>query len=417
MNEPLISVSNLSHTYGVGPTARQVLHNIDVDFYPGEIAIIMGPSGGGKTTLLSLAGALRSIQSGSIRLAGTELRDAPGRTLMEARRRIGFVFQAHNLVESLSVVENVQIALVPDPTSTGASSKRKALDLLTRVGMADHADKRPRQLSGGQKQRVAIARALVRSPQIIMADEPTAALDRHSGREVVELLKELAQEARCAILLVTHDNRILDIADRILTLEDGVIDESNLALDRQVTELGAMLATLAKYPPIFTQPAMELAALAERFVAQAGTSVLALADMVSRRQPPAMAERSARWAACVEDLRNLDESLRETAAMLSSIPDDSEGFRDAIVQSLEFLLQQTGTAFHSRSMEDADLLISLTSYHADSQLSIRQLYDAVLSRSGQKFADSWLELMNVYFRCVYFLHRIVGALRADVLKE
>ena len=132
---------------------------------------------------------------------------------------------------------------------------RHALELLARVGLGEHAHKRPRELSGGQKQRVAIARALVRSPQIIMADEPTAALDRASGREIVELLKHLAREMRCAVLLVTHDNRILDVADRILSLEDGYIEESNLALDRLVDEFAALVdQTLSLYPERFAAP-------------------------------------------------------------------------------------------------------------------------------------------------------------------
>ncbi|HEY2015599.1 MAG TPA: ATP-binding cassette domain-containing protein [Bryobacteraceae bacterium] len=194
----------------------------------------MGPSGGGKTTLLSLAGGLRSVQSGSVRVAGMELRGANRKTMVSVRRKIGFVFQVHNLIDSISICENVQIALSVDAAATAESSKRMALQPLAKVGLADHAHKRPRELLGGQNQRAAIAKALVRSPQIIMADEPTAALDRASGREVVELLGYLAREVRCTVILVTHDTRILDIADRILTLEDGRIEESNLALDRLV---------------------------------------------------------------------------------------------------------------------------------------------------------------------------------------
>jgi putative ABC transport system ATP-binding protein len=226
MSAPVVSIHGLSHSYGEGRLTRQVLHDINVDFHPGEIAIIMGPSGGGKTTLLSLAGGLRSVQSGSVRVAGLELRGATRKSLLAVRRKIGFVFQAHNLIESISVCENVQIALSVDAAATAESSKRMALDLLDRVGLAEHAYKKPRELSRGQNQKAAMARALVRSPQIIMADEPTAALDRASGREVVEMLRYLAQEVRCTVLLVTHDTRIVDIADRILSLEDGRMEES-----------------------------------------------------------------------------------------------------------------------------------------------------------------------------------------------
>jgi putative ABC transport system ATP-binding protein len=229
MSGAVISIHGLSHSYGQGKLARQVLQDINIDFHPGEIAIVMGPSGGGKTTLLSLAGGLRSVQSGSVRVAGLELRGANRKTLLNVRRKIGFVFQAHNLIDSISIRENVQIALLVDAAATAASSKRMALELLAKVGLADHAHKRPRELSGGENQRAAIARALVRAPQIIMADEPTAALDRASGREVVDLLRRLAREVGCTVLLVTHDTRILDIADRTLTLEDGRIEESNRA--------------------------------------------------------------------------------------------------------------------------------------------------------------------------------------------
>lgn len=226
MREPLIQIHGLTHTFGDGNTRKTVLKDISLDFFPGEIVIIMGPSGAGKTTLLSLAGALRSIQTGSIRVGAIELRNAKKRELMAVRRQVGFVFQAHNLLESITVQENVQLALSVDSAVSVRSSRVRALELLDLVGLADQAGKLPRNLSGGQKQRVAIARALVRSPKIIMADEPTAALDRHSGRMVVDLVQHLARQIQCSVLLVTHDNRILDIADRTLHLEDGQIAET-----------------------------------------------------------------------------------------------------------------------------------------------------------------------------------------------
>jgi putative ABC transport system ATP-binding protein len=226
MPEPLIRIRNLSHTFGDGNTRKTVLNDVSLDFFPGEIVIIMGPSGAGKTTLLSLAGALRSVQTGSIQVGGVELRNAKKRDLMTVRRQVGFVFQAHNLIESIKVRENVQLALSVQSDVTREASRKRSLELLDLVGLADQAEKLPRQLSGGQKQRVAIARALVRSPKIIMADEPTAALDRNSGRIVVDLVQHLARKIQCSVLLVTHDNRILDIADRILHLEDGRIEES-----------------------------------------------------------------------------------------------------------------------------------------------------------------------------------------------
>jgi putative ABC transport system ATP-binding protein len=226
MREPLIQIRNLSHTFGDGATSKTVLKDVSLDFFAGEIVIVTGPSGSGKTTLLSLAGALRSVQQGSIRVGGTELRNASKRDRMAVRRQVGFIFQGHNLIESISVRENVQMSLSVDSGVSSASSRRRALEMLKLVGLADQASKLPRELSGGEKQRVAVARALVRSPKIVMADEPTAALDKHSGRIVVDLLQRLARQSHCSVLLVTHDNRILDIADRILHLDDGRFQEA-----------------------------------------------------------------------------------------------------------------------------------------------------------------------------------------------
>ena len=217
--EPLITIRNVNHFYGTGPLRKQILFDVSTDILPGEIIILTGPSGSGKTSLLTLTGALRSVQEGSLRTLGQELRDASPRTLESVRKNIGFIFQAHNLLDALTACQNVQMSMQLERSSKQV--RRQCADMLAAVGLANQADSFPRHLSGGQKQRVAIARALVRQPKIILADEPTAALDKKSGREVVELLHSLAKQQGCAILLVTHDNRILDIADRILTLEDG----------------------------------------------------------------------------------------------------------------------------------------------------------------------------------------------------
>jgi len=226
MPEPLIRIRNLTHTFGDGADRKTVLHDVSLDFCEAEITMIMGPSGSGKTTLLSLAGALRSVQAGSVRVAGTELRDACKQDLLAVRRRVGFIFQSPNLIESITALENVLMPLASDRCLSRRSARELALQQLDLVGLADQSAKLPRALSGGQKQRVGIARALAGSPEIIMADEPTAALDSHSGRIVVELLGCLARQSNRAVLLVTHDNRILDVADRILHLEDGEIQES-----------------------------------------------------------------------------------------------------------------------------------------------------------------------------------------------
>jgi putative ABC transport system ATP-binding protein len=221
--ETVIRLRNVNHYYGTGSLRRQILFDLSVDVMAGEIVILTGPSGSGKTTLLTLSGALRSLDEGSLQVLDTELKGASPKTLERVRQNIGFIFQAHNLIPALTACQNVQMAAQLANSETGHITRQESIKMLEAVGLRDRVDHYPSQLSGGQKQRVAIARALVRKPKIILADEPTAALDRKSGREVVEILQRLAKEQGCAILFVTHDNRILDIADRILTLEDGRI--------------------------------------------------------------------------------------------------------------------------------------------------------------------------------------------------
>ena len=241
-----IQVEEVSYFYGKGNLRKQILHEVSTEIAAGEIVILTGPSGSGKTTLLTLIGALRSCQGGKVQVLGNTLASASERELVKVRRQIGYIFQQHNLLESLTIAQNVQMALELSGEKSRKGWFERIEAVLDQVGMAEHIHKMPDQLSGGQKQRVGIARALVNHPKIILADEPTASLDKTSGRDVVELIQKLAREQGAAVVLVTHDNRILDIADRILHLEDGRI--KNL-LDAMGDDAGRMLNVMARFEP------------------------------------------------------------------------------------------------------------------------------------------------------------------------
>lgn len=219
--QPIISVQNLNHYFGKGDLRKQVLFDINLDILPGEIVIMTGPSGSGKTTLLTLMGGLRSAQEGSLKILEQEICGASKQQLTQIRCNIGYIFQAHNLMSFLTAKENVRMSLELHEEYLNSEINAKTIAMLEAVGLGHRANYYPENLSGGQKQRVAIARALIGHPKIVLADEPTAALDKKSGRDVVEIMQKLAQEQGCTILLVTHDNRILDIADRIIYMEDG----------------------------------------------------------------------------------------------------------------------------------------------------------------------------------------------------
>ncbi|MEL6457545.1 MAG: DevA family ABC transporter ATP-binding protein [Cyanobacteria bacterium J06621_15] len=219
--DSVISVRNLNHFFGKGQLRKQVLFDVNLDIAAGEIIIMTGPSGSGKTTLLTLIGGLRSAQEGSLQILGKELCGAKPKQLVKARRNNGYIFQAHNLHESLTAVQNVRMGLEVHGNLSVKEMHSRSVKMLDLVGLGNRVNYYPDDLSGGQKQRVAIARALVGRPKIVLADEPTAALDKKSGRDVVNLMQSLAKEQGCTILLVTHDNRILDIADRIVYMEDG----------------------------------------------------------------------------------------------------------------------------------------------------------------------------------------------------
>jgi putative ABC transport system ATP-binding protein len=224
MADPIIAIDRVCHYFGKGNLRKQILFDISTRIEPGEVVIMTGPSGSGKTTLLTLIGALRSTQEGSMRVFGEELRQAPTANLVALRRNIGYIFQAHNLLKSLTSLQNVMMSLELHEHLTAAEARDRAGEMLGQVGLGDFGHAYPDQLSGGQKQRVAIARALVANPRLILADEPTSALDKRSGRDVVEIMRRLAKEKGSAVVMVTHDNRILDIADRLINMEDGYLE-------------------------------------------------------------------------------------------------------------------------------------------------------------------------------------------------
>jgi putative ABC transport system ATP-binding protein len=224
-----ISIRDVGFAFGTGELRKPVLRDINLNVAAGEILLLTGPSGSGKTTLLTLVGALRGMQEGSCMVLGQELLGATEDQRVNLRRRIGFIFQAHNLLGYLSARQNVAMSMELDPGTTEASRLKRAGDMLDAVGLSHRRESMPSQLSGGQRQRVAIARALAGNPGLILADEPTAALDKVSGQEVVHILRDLARSQGVPILLVTHDPRILDIADRVIHMEDGVIMSGSYA--------------------------------------------------------------------------------------------------------------------------------------------------------------------------------------------
>jgi putative ABC transport system ATP-binding protein len=220
---PTVAIQNLNHAFGKGALLKPVLSDIELEIHPGEVVILTGPSGSGKTTLLTLIGGLRSIQEGSLKFLGQELNGASKRRMTQARNQMGFIFQHHNLLKCLTAYGNVSMSLKLHPDIPKQDYRQRVSEILESVGLGDRLDDYPEKLSGGQKQRVAVARALVAHPKLLLADEPTASLDSKTGRDVVGTIQRLAQEDGCSVLLVTHDSRILDIADRILHMEDGRI--------------------------------------------------------------------------------------------------------------------------------------------------------------------------------------------------
>lgn len=272
----VIRVQRLNHWYGENAeTRKQVLYDNHLDVARGEIVIMTGPSGSGKTTLLTLLGALRTVQEGEVEVLDQRLDELGTKELVEVRRNIGFIFQAHNLFGSLTALQNVRMALEMKANDRKQINDR-AIEVLSILGLGERIHYKPARLSGGQKQRVAIARALANRPRLILADEPTAALDEQSGRDVVNLLKKLAQEDGCTSLIVTHDNRILDVADRIVSMADGRI-KSNVMVQEEI-EICEFLKQCEVFSHLTTSTLTTLAEEMEREAHPAGTILIRQGD-------------------------------------------------------------------------------------------------------------------------------------------
>src|SRR6478609_6447654 len=273
---PAIDIKGVSHFYGEGEGRKQVLFDNDLTIYPGEIVIMTGPSGSGKTTLLTLIGALRSLQQGSLKVLGREMQGLSSDEQVKVRRNIGFIFQAHNLFESLTAYQNVRL-----PTELHDYTPQQRHDLpvkmLTDLGLAARLQYKPANLSGGQRQRVAIGRALVNSPKLVLADEPTAALDKDTGRQVVNLLQNLAKSQGAAIMIVTHDNRILDVADRIVNMVDGYI-VSNIEVAENIA-VSKFLSRCSVFEGATPQLLSDIAAKMKREKHAPGTTIIRQGDI------------------------------------------------------------------------------------------------------------------------------------------
>ena len=222
---PILDAQGVTKVFGQGPTEVRAVDGVDLQVTAGELVLIMGPSGSGKTTLLTMFGGLLRPTSGSIRLAGTDITKLSDGDLVPIRRSsVGFIFQSFNLWETLSVEENVELALNMAGVG-GAAARRRARALLTERGLAERLHFRARSLSGGEKQRVSIARALANEPRLILADEPTANLDSKYGRDVMKLLHDTSRSGGRSVVVVSHDQRIREVADRVVWLEDGRIKD------------------------------------------------------------------------------------------------------------------------------------------------------------------------------------------------
>jgi putative ABC transport system ATP-binding protein len=220
----ILSMEHVTKVYGAGDAAVRALDDINITADAGQVTVVMGPSGGGKTTFLTIAGALLTATSGTVTVAGTDITNLTEKELPLIRReKIGFIFQSFNLLESLKAIDNVALVMTGDRAGKGGRSRARAL--LDMLGLAHRLNSLPKQLSGGEKQRVAIARALANNPDLVLADEPTANLDSARGREVMQLLRQVSHEMGKAVVIVSHDLWVREVADKIYWLQDGRVQD------------------------------------------------------------------------------------------------------------------------------------------------------------------------------------------------
>jgi len=274
--EPIIRVRHLNHSFGEGENLTRILDDINLEIFPGEIVIMTGPSGSGKTTLLTLLGALRTVQEGSMEIMSRQISSLSAEQLVDVRRNIGFIFQAHNLFKSLTAVQNVRMALELKHNNH-AYIQERAVECLTMLGLEHRLNHKPEQMSGGQKQRVAVARAIANKPRLILADEPTAALDEQMSRIVVNILRSMADRERTTCLVVTHDNRIIDVADRLVNMVDGRIKSNVLA--KQITEICEFLSQSEFFKSLTSSG---LSSIAEKMATEAfatGSTIIRQGDV------------------------------------------------------------------------------------------------------------------------------------------
>jgi putative ABC transport system ATP-binding protein len=257
LSAPAVSLRGVGKVYAAGRGSLVALAAVDLDLHAGEVAALMGPSGSGKTTLLSIVGGILTPTAGEVWIGGREIA-----RLSEAERsrtrlaHIGFVFQGYNLFPSLTARQNVEISL--ELKGTKRRQRATAANaLLEQVALSDKADTYPADLSGGQKQRVAIARALAGSPEIILADEPTAALDSVTGRRIMALFRDLARVQKRAVVIVTHDSRLLDFADRVIAVDDGRVTEERVHRPSADAGTAALTAALIRRPRSFEPAEVE----------------------------------------------------------------------------------------------------------------------------------------------------------------